>query len=269
MAITLPFRRMPRIALLELLNPREHTPFIFATFLAGMLAATVAVQVKALPLWGAALSVMALMIVPALPKWLSDRRRYGTPAMVLCILVAAQGFHTVEHIAQWIQYHILRWPFWQSSGLVSPANAEWVHFIWNWLVLLTMIYLVSAGMRGPWAWVMLAWTIAHTFEHSYLMWRYMQTLSDLQALGATGVAAQGLPGILGRDGWLATSEATQNTFLCRLPGIATAVRLDVHFWWNIGEITLLIPAANAYMSRLTDPHPLTPSPTPGRGGITS
>jgi hypothetical protein len=80
-------------------------------------------------------------------------------------------------------------------------------------------------------------------------------LADLQALGASGVAAQGLPGILGRDGWLATSDLTQNTFLCRLPGLASAARLDVHFWWNVGEIGLLMPAANAYMERLTATNP--------------
>jgi hypothetical protein len=255
MAITLSLRRMPRIALLELLNPREHTPFILATLLASVLAATVAVQMNALPLWGAALSVMALLVVPALPKWRADRLRYGTPAMVLCILVAAQGFHTVEHITQWVQYHILRWPFWQASGLISPANAEWVHFIWNWFVLATVIYLVRSGMRGPWSWLLLIWASAHTFEHTYLIWRYLQTLTDLQALGASGIAAQGLPGILGRDGWLATSDLTQNTFLCRLPGLASAPRLDVHFWWNIGEVGLLMPAANAYMERLTKNNP--------------
>jgi hypothetical protein len=66
----------------------------------------------------------------------------------------------------------------------------------------------------------------------------------------SNVAAQGLPGILGRDGWIATSPVTQNTFLCRLPGFATAQRLDVHFWWNVGEVSLLLPAANAYMSRI-------------------
>jgi hypothetical protein len=149
----------------------------------------------------------------------------------------------------------LRWPFWQASGLISPANAEWVHFIWNWFVLATVIYLVRSGMRGPWGWLLLIWASAHTFEHTYLIWRYLQTLTDLQALGASGIAAQGLPGILGRDGWLATSDLTQNTFLCRLPGLASAPRLDVHFWWNIGEVGLLMPAANAYMERLTKNNP--------------
>jgi hypothetical protein len=61
------------------------------------------------------------------------------------------------------------------------------------------------------------------------------------------VTAQGLPGVLGRDGWLARSPASQGTFLCRLPGLTTATRLDVHFWWNIGEITLLLLAGNTFL----------------------
>jgi hypothetical protein len=236
--------------LFRLIDPREFWPLLLATLAVTGVVATVLVQSKVTPLWSAMLGVLALLMIAAVPKWLSDRRLYGTPAMVLCIMVATQGFHTVEHIAQWIQFHLLRWPFWQSSGLISPANAEWVHFVWNWLVLLTVIYLVRSGMRNIWAWLLLAWAGAHTFEHTYLMLRYLQTLGDLRVLGVSDVAAQGLPGILGRDGWLASSPATQNTFLCRLPGFTTAQRLDVHFWWNVGEIALLLPAANIYMSRI-------------------
>ncbi|GAB4121068.1 MAG: hypothetical protein Fur005_24670 [Roseiflexaceae bacterium] len=238
------------IPLVQLVHPREQIRPIALTFLFGVALGVLAVTMGLTPLWGAVLAVLALLMVAAIPKWLIDRQRYGTPAMVLCILVATQGFHTVEHIAQWIQFHILRWPFFKASGLISPANAEWVHFVWNWAVLLTVIYLFRNGMRGIWAVLLLAWAGAHTFEHSYLMLRYLDTLGQLSALGVRDVAAQGLPGILGRDGWLASAEVTQNTFLCRLPGLATAQRLDVHFWWNVGEITLLLPAANAYMSRI-------------------
>ena len=73
-----------------------------------------------------------------------------------------------------------------------------------------------------------------------------EALSELRSLGVTDVPAQGLPGVLGRDGWLASSAATRGTFLCRLPGVTTAVRLDIHFWWNTGETALMILAANAY-----------------------
>lgn len=174
---------------------------------------------------------------------------HGWWSALLTSLVAAQSFHGVEHVIQWIQYHILRMPFFKASGIISAANAEWVHFLWNWAVLIIMIALVAGGLRNKYAWLMLAWTLAHTSEHTYLMWQYQQTLNELAQLGAWGTSAQGLPGFFGRDGWLATSELTRDTFLCRFPGITTAVRLDVHFWWNVGETTLLILATYVHLNR--------------------
>jgi hypothetical protein len=240
--------RLKHNALVDLVNPREYTRVFALTFVVGVVLAAALMRVSALPLWGATAGVLALLLVPSIPKWMADRRKFGMAAMVIAVLVAAQGFHTVEHVAQWAQYHVLRWPFWKASGLISPANSEWVHFVWNWLVLATVAYLVRSGMRNVWAWLLLAWATAHTLEHTYMMIRYLITLQDLRALGVSTVAAQGLPGVLGRDGWLASSPATQNTFLCRLPGLTTAPRLDVHFWWNVGEVVLLIPAANRFMS---------------------
>jgi hypothetical protein len=242
----------PRIPLLDLLNLREQKrPFALMLAL-GLVAAAGAMRWLALPLWAATALVLALLIPPAIVKWRADARRFGRIAMVICILVMAQGFHTLEHLAQWVQYHVLRWPSFVSGGLISTLNAEWVHFVWNWVVLLTVIYLVRGGMRNPWAWLLLAWTTAHTFEHSYMMARYLMVLQDMRAMGVTNVAAQGLPGILGRDGWLATSELTQGTFICRLTGVTTAVRLDVHFWWNIGETTLLLLAGNRYLQQFVE-----------------
>lgn len=246
-----------RVPLLDLLNPRRFTPYLAGTLALALLVGALVVQSKLMPLWGAALGVLVALLAPAIPKWIDDRRRYGTPAMVLCILVAAQGFHWFEHVAQWVQFHILRWPFWQASGLISPANAEWVHFVWNWAVLLVAIYLFRSGMRSIWSILLVIWAGAHTAEHTYMMVRYLQAASELQALGVAGVAPQGLPGFFGRDGWLASSELTQDTFLCRLPALTTAQRLDVHFWWNVGETALLLPAANNYMASLTQGAPKT------------
>jgi hypothetical protein len=234
--------------LLTLLNPRQQTPLIVLAFAASVGTAVLAFQQRLIPVWGAAALVLATMLIAAIPKWRADQRRYGSLAMVLSVLVAAQGFHSVEHIVQWVQYHLLGWELRASVGLLSPANAEWVHFVWNWLVLLTVIFLMVRGVRNPWMWLLLAWAAAHSFEHSYLFVRHLQVLAELQAFGVQGVTAQGLPGILGQDGWLMRSEATRNTFLCTLPGLTTAPRLDVHFWWNVGEVALLLPAANQYMA---------------------
>jgi hypothetical protein len=256
---TSPLFAHQRIPLLDLLHLRRQTRFFVLMLAVGLAVAGGAMRWLGLPLWAATALVLALLLPPAIVKWRGDARRYGHIAMVICILVMAQGFHTLEHLAQWVQYHVLRWPSFVSSGLISTLNGEWVHFVWNWAVLLTVIYLVRGGMRNPWAWLLLAWTTAHTFEHSYMMARYLMVLQDMRALGVTNVAAQGLPGILGRDGWLASSELTQGTFICRMPGVTTAVRLDVHFWWNIGETTLLLLAGNLYMRQFVEQRPAASS----------
>jgi hypothetical protein len=50
---------------------------------------------------------------------------------------------------------------------------------------------------------------------------------------------------LNSDGKL--DAVTQGTFICRMPGLTTAVRLDVHFWWNITETLLLQMAGHFYL----------------------
>jgi hypothetical protein len=79
--------------------------------------------------------------------------------------------------------------------------------------------------------------------------RHLQVLGELKTMGVTTVTAQGLPGILGRDGWLARSPYTQFTFLCSVPGLTTAVRLDVHFWWNVVETALALCAGHVFLRR--------------------
>ena len=239
--------RSPRFPILALLHPRERSWLVLAALLLALGIGTLGVRVWGWPLWWATALGLGLLLVPGALKWNDDLRRHGRVIMVLSILLAAQGFHTIEHTAQLIQYHILKWPPFASSGLISAANAEWVHFVWNWLVVALIMYLVRGGMRGMWGWLLLAWAFAHACEHSYMMLRYLEMSSELQRLGFPQLSAQGLPGILGRDGWLARSPATQGTFLCRLPGVTTAPRIDVHFWWNVGEIALLLPAAHSFL----------------------
>jgi hypothetical protein len=244
--------RRPRLTLLELLDPREYTRSMLIQLVIGVIAGAAAMRWWGIPLWVATVGVLLVLLMPAVLKWRGDLRRFGATAMVISILLAVQGFHSVEHLVQLIEYHVLHWPMPLSSGLISAANAEWIHFLWNWIVLAMVVYLLREGMRNPWAWLLLAWSLAHSLEHTYLFVRYLEVLGELRRMGITDVGAQGLPGILGRDGWLASSPITQNTFVCRLPGVTTATRLDVHFWWNVGEVVLLIPAANRYMSGLLE-----------------
>jgi hypothetical protein len=162
---------------------------------------------------------------------------------LLTALLAAQGFHSVEHVVQLIQFHVLQWQASASTGLISAANAEWIHFVWNWTVVAVLLVLVRGGLRNAWAILLVAWAVAHGLEHAYLLVQYLHVQQELARLGFASLPAQGLPGVLGHDGWLARSGATQDTFLCTLPGLTTAPRLDIHFWWNAGETALLLMAA--------------------------
>ena len=116
-------------------------------------------------------------------------------------------------------------------------------------MLIAVVVLVRGGLRNIWGGLLLGVAIAHTVEHTYTFVRYLMVLQDLRELGVTNVTAQGLAGILGRDGWLARSAWTQGTFLCSIPGLTTAIRLDVHFWWNVVEMTLLTLAGHVYLRK--------------------
>lgn len=240
------------VPLLTLLNPRHYTRWVLISLGASLLVSALAMVYAGLPLWGATGLVLLAMVPVGIFKWREDRRLYGTTAMILSILLVAQGAHTVEHLVQWAQYHLLYWTMRQSSGLLSPANAEWVHFVWNWSVLIVVILLLRGGMRNPWTWMLLAVAGFHAVEHSYTFIRYQMVLRELTAMDVLNVTAQGLPGIVGRDGWLARSPWTQGTFLCSIPGLTTAIRLDVHFWWNTIETALLIVGGHVYLRTLPE-----------------
>lgn len=202
-----------------------------------------------LPLWRAALPGTFLFSAAVLVRWYHDRTRYGPVIALMVALLTFQGGHGLEHVAQWVQYHLLGYTARASSGLISAANSEWVHFLWNWGVLIVMLRMFWLGMRNPWAYVMLFWSIAHTGEHTYLFVRHLEVLQILKRFGEAGITAQGLPGIFGNDGWLARSPVTAGTWVCTIPGLTTATRLDVHFWWNVGETILLMLAAYTHIHR--------------------
>lgn len=235
--------------LCAVLHPRQYARPVVGALIAGVLAAALGVRMGWFPLWAGTLLVLAGLLPVGVVKWRDDARRFGPVAMLLGALIAVQGLHSIEHVIQWAQYHVLFWTMRQSNGLISPANAEVVHFVWNWSVFVSVVLLVRAGVRNPLAWLLLVVTALHAVEHSYTFVRHLQVLAELRDLGVTQVTAQGLPGILGRDGWLARSEFTQGTFLCSLPVLTTAIRLDIHFYWNTLEVLLLVPAAVLYFGQ--------------------
>ncbi len=237
------------LPVLRLLNPGRHTRIVLASLLFALTISALAVYLRWLPLWVATALVLLLMLPAGILKWRDDKAAYGATVMLLSILVSAQGLHTVEHFAQYTQYHTLYWTMRASNGLLSPANAEWVHFAWNWSILAAVLLLMRGGVRGVWVWLLLIVAGLHTIEHTYTFVRYQLVLAELRGLGVANIPAQGLPGIVGRDGWLARSEWTRNTWVCGLPGLTTAVRLDVHFWWNAIEMALILATAHVYLRR--------------------
>src|SRR5712692_4149547 len=99
---------------------------------------------------------------------------------LLTVLLAAQGFHSVEHVVQVIQFHVLQWQASASTGLISAANAEWIHFVWNWSVVVVVVALIRRGMRSVWAGLLVAWSVAHGLEHAYLLLQYLQVQQELE-----------------------------------------------------------------------------------------
>lgn len=113
----------PRGSLLTLLSPRGQGALVAGMLAAGLLLGWLAVSRLAAPLWVAAVLVVGLLLYPAVRKWRVERRIYGTPVMVLSILLMTQGFHTVEHLAQVVQYHLLGWPLKASGGRSTPRSS--------------------------------------------------------------------------------------------------------------------------------------------------
>jgi hypothetical protein len=241
-----------RPSLLTLIHPRARTRLLLLALILGFLIGGVLMVTAGMPLSGATMLTLGLLAYPAFQKWRDDFIRWGAPLTALSVLLALQGFHTFEHIAQYVQFHSLNWTGKEAGGLLAAANVETVHFFWNWAVCLTVLWVLSQGVRHPWGYLMAAWSFVHSLEHTYLFINYLDAVLVLWSQDVSLAFAQGLPGILGRHGWLETSgwQYAPTAFLCQLaPALVTAPRISVHFWWNIGEVVLLLPFAHAVMRR--------------------
>ena len=235
-----------RLHLGKLLAPGKYTLLFLAAIAVAALFWSWLAWNANMPVWGMTLAILGVLALPLGLKWHADLRQYGVAAAVLGVLLFLQSFHMLEHVVQVIQFYVLDRPGALSFGLLSALNAEWVHFTWNWFVFGLLIFLMSRGLRNPWAWVLLTWSLLHSLEHTYMLVRHYMVLNELAQMGILPLpVAHALPGILGRDGWLALES-----FCGRIPGFTTEPRVSIHFWWNAGETVLLFLAAWYGLPRL-------------------
>ena len=132
----------------------------------------------------------------------------------LYILVVAQTAHTIEHLAQMVEIHLLGLSGPQASGIIGFLNVEWVHLVWNSLILLSALMLLFVYRRNIWLWILFIFAIYHEAEHVYIVSMYIKT------------GKNGIPGLLAKGGIIG--------------GGLPIARPDLHALYAIFEIALLL-----------------------------
>ncbi|MEK6207695.1 MAG: hypothetical protein AABM32_08640 [Chloroflexota bacterium] len=149
-------------------------------------------------------------------------RLVATPWIAfLGFLALSQTAHLLEHIAQMVQIHVLHLSGAGAQGIVGQLNIEWVHFIWNAVVLVSLVVLLPRFRTNPWLIAVTPLAAWHFVEHSLMIATYLQT----------GVS--GSPGLLSSGGLL-------------FGGLPIA-RPDLHFLYNFVET---IPLLLAWVAEL-------------------
>ncbi len=220
----------------KLFSPRLYTRLLLGCLAGALALVFVARIVFQMPISMVAIGAVVALLPYLLLKFRADSSSFGFTFALLQLLVVAQLGHFVEHSAQVYQIHVLGWPPKVAGGIISELNSEIVHFIWNIGVVGISCWLFVLGVRGKLMLLNIGWALLHTGEHIYMLRNYI--LSG---------GVQGLPGILGKGGWLNQAPITQNSFLCTLPVATTWIRPDIHFMWNLIEVSLLLLAFTVYV----------------------
>jgi hypothetical protein len=144
-------------------------------------------------------------------------RLVATPWIAtLGFLAVSQTTHLFEHVAQMVQIHVLHLSGANAQGIVGQLNIEWVHFVWNALVLVTLLVLLPRFRTNPWLIAVTPLAVWHFVEHSVMIATYIQT------------GVPGTPGLLSSGGLL-------------FGGLPIA-RPDLHFLYNFAETVPLLVA---------------------------
>src|SRR5262249_49493251 len=97
---------------------------------------------------------------------------------------------------------------------IGFLNVEWVHLIWNSLILVSAFMLLFAYRRNVWLWILFVFAIYHEAEHVYIVSIYVKT------------GKAGIPGLLANGGIIG--------------GGFPIARADLHALYAIFEIALLL-----------------------------
>jgi hypothetical protein len=115
-----------------------------------------------------------------------------------------------------VQIHVLHLSGANAQGIVGQLNIEWVHFIWNALVLVALLLLLPHFRSNPWLIAVAPLAVWHFVEHSVMIAAYIQT------------GLSGSPGLLSSGG-------------LAFGGLPIA-RPDLHFLYNFVETIPLLAA---------------------------
>jgi hypothetical protein len=144
-------------------------------------------------------------------------RFVATPWIALLgFLALAQTAHLVEHVTQMVQIHVLHLSGAAAQGIVGQLNIEWVHFVWNAVILVALLTLLPHFRTNAWLIAVTPLAGWHFIEHSVMIGTYIQT----------GVS--GSPGLLSSGGLLF--------------GGLPITRPDLHFLYNLVETVPLLLA---------------------------
>lgn len=171
--------------------------------------------------------IALIVLAPWMPilarKLRADWLAYGMLALFELLVILQIG-HFAEHVSQMIELHFLNWVPTQARGIIGELDIEPVHFWWNLIILAAgTLLLFRYGANG---WLLASWSFSiwHQIEHIYIyFWWYLPH----------GIS--GHPGILGAGGLVAQAAVG-------IPVLTTLGRADLHFWYNLVEITLFIVA---------------------------
>ncbi len=163
---------------------------------------------------------------------ITPQRRLDGALLLFGLLALTQAGHLLEHLVQVIQWDVLGLSGDDAGGLLRALDTEWVHYLWNTLVIAATIPLVLRHRSNRWLWLALFAAGWHQVEHSYLIFQYVQTA--------------GLPG---DPGLLATGGA--------IAGGVPASRVDLHFFYNLVEV---VPLFIAFAQVVRDRDRRAPAP---------